>query len=156
MILQRNRSGQDQSTHSGPEQHHSPGCRHPPNTMGHPSDEGVFKAASSLKGGSQNEQPHHVSINNQTACKRKWSNSTAIGALGVAVFRRQMQQVGCFVLFFHLGELSHQSPGVLRRHLPIFLPFDARQFSRRHQGETWFFNLRNVISMWPLPPSDVT
>ena len=26
--------------------------------MGHPSDEGVFKAAPSLKGGSQNEQPH--------------------------------------------------------------------------------------------------
>ena len=147
MILQRNRSGQDQSTHSGPEQHHSPGCRHPPNTMGHPSEEEVFKAAPSLKRGSQNEQPHHVSINNQTACKRKGSNSTAIGALGVAVFRRQMQQVGCFVLFFHLGELSHQSPGVLRRHLSIFLPFDARQFSRRHQGKTWFFNLRNVISM---------
>ena len=156
MILQRNRSGQDQSTHSGPEQHHSPGCRHPPNTMGHPSDEGVFKAAPSLKGGSQNEYLTHASINNQPACKKRGSNSAATGALGVAVFRRQMQQVGCFVLLFHLGELFHQRPGVLRRHFPIFLPFDARQFSRRHQGNTWLFNLRNVISMWPLPPSDVT
>ena len=46
----------------------------------------------------------HVSINNQTAFKRKGSNSTAIGALGVTVFRRQMQQVGCLVLLFHFGE----------------------------------------------------
>ena len=29
-----------------------------PTSTGHPSDEGVFKAESSLKGGSQNEQPH--------------------------------------------------------------------------------------------------
>ena len=108
------------------------------------------------KGGVRTNNLTHVSINNQTACKRKGSNSTAIGALGVTVFRRQMQQVGCLALLFHLGELSHQSPAVLRRHLPIFLPFDARQFSRRHQGKTRFFNLRNVISMWPLPQSDVT
>ena len=133
-----------------------PVAANPPAPMVHPSDEGVFKAAPSLKGGSQNEQPHHISINNQTTCTRKGSNSAAIGALGVAVFRRQMQQVGCLVLLFHLGELFHQSPGVLRRHFPIFLPFDARQFSRRHQGNTWVFNLRNVVSMWPLPPSDVT
>ena len=82
--------------------------------------------------------------------------STQIGPLGVAVFRRQMQQAGCLVLLFDLGELFHQVPGVLRRHLAIVLPFDARQFSRRHQGKTWLFKLRNVISMWPLPPSDVT
>jgi hypothetical protein len=44
----------------------------------------------------------------------------------------------------------------LRRHFPIVLPFDARQFSRRHPGKTCLFNLRNVMSMWPLPPSDVT
>ena len=108
------------------------------------------------KAGVRTNNLTHVSINNQSACKRKGSNSAAIGGLGVSVFRRQMQQVGCLVLLFHLGELFHQSPGVLRRHFPIFLPFDARQFSRRHQGKTWFFNLRNVISMWPLPPSDVT
>ena len=108
------------------------------------------------KGGVRTNNLTHVSINNQTACKRKGWYSAAIGALGVTVFRRQMQQVGCLVLLFHLGELFHQSPGVLRRHLPILLPFDARQFSRRHQGKTCFFNLRNVISMWPLPPSDVT
>ena len=133
-----------------------PVAANPPTPTVDPSDEGVFKAAPSLKGGSQNEQPHHVSINNQNACQGKGSNSAAIGALGVSVFRRQMQQVGCLVLLFHLGELFHQSPGVLRRHFPIFLPFDARQFSRRHQGNTWVFNLRNVVSMWPLPPSDVT
>ena len=80
----------------------------------------------------------YVSINNQNACQRKGSNSSAIGGLGVTVFRRQMQQVGCLVLLFHLGELFHQSPGVLRRHFPIVLPFDARQFSRRHQGKTFF------------------
>jgi hypothetical protein len=44
----------------------------------------------------------------------------------------------------------------LRRHFTILLPFDARQFSRRHQRRTCLTNLRNVISMWPLPPSDVT
>ena len=108
------------------------------------------------KGGDRTNNPTHISINNQTTCTRKGSNSAAIGALGVAVFRRQMQQVGCLVLLFHLGELIHQSPGVLRRHFPIFLPFDARQFSRRHQGQTCLSNLRNVMSMWPLPPSDVT
>ena len=108
------------------------------------------------KGGVRTNNLTHVSINNQNACQRKGSNSAAIGALGVAVFRRQMQQIGCLVLLFHLGELFHQSPGVLRRHFPIVLPFDARQFSRRHQGDTWVFNLRNVISMWPLRPSDVT
>ena len=121
-----------------------------------PSAEGVFKAAPSLKGGSQNEQPHPRFHQQPARLQKKGSNLAAIGALGVAVFRRQMQQVGCLVLLFHLGELFHQRPGVLRRHFPIVLPFDARQFSRRHQGKTWFFNLRNVISMWPLPPSDVT
>ena len=133
-----------------------PVAANPPAPLVNPSDEGVFKAAPSLKGVSQNEYLTHASINNQPACKKRGSNSAAIGALGVAVFRRQMQQVGCFVLLFHLGELFHQSPGVLRRHFPIFLPFDARQFSRRHLGNTWLFNLRNVMSMWPLPPSDVT
>ena len=81
--------------------------------------------------------------------------SATIGS-GVAVFRRQMQQAGCLVLLFYLGELFHQIPGVLRRHLAIMLPFDARQFSGRHQGKTRLFNLGKVISMWPLPPSDVT
>ena len=108
------------------------------------------------KEGARTNNLTYVSINNQTACKRKGSNSAAIGGLGVTMFRRQMQQVGCFVLLFHLGELFHQRPCVLRRHFPVVLPFDARQFSRRHQGKTWFFNLRNVISMWPLSPSDVT
>ena len=132
-----------------------PVAANPPAPLVHPSSEGVFKAAPSLKGGVRTNNPTHISINNQTTCTRKGSNSAAIGTLGVAVFRRQMQQVGCLVLLFHLGELFHQCPGVLRRHFPILLPFDARQFSRRHQGKTWFFNLRNVISMWPLPPSDV-
>ena len=133
-----------------------PVAANPPTPMCHPSGEGVFKAAPSLKRGSQNEQPQPRFINNQNACQRKGSNSAAIGALGVAVFRRQMQQVGCLVLLFHLGELFHQSPGVLRRHFPVVLPFDARQFSRRHPGKTYLLNLRNVISMWPLRPSDVT
>ena len=133
-----------------------PVATNPSTQMGHPSGEGVFKAAPSLKRGSQNEQPQPRFINNQNACQREGSNSAAIGALGVAVFRRQMQQVGCLVLLFHLGELFHQSPGVLRRHFPIVLPFDARQFSRRNQGNTWVFNTRNVVWMWPLPPSDVT
>ena len=61
--------------------------------MVHPSDEGVFKAAPSLKGGSQNEYLTHISISDQTAFQKRVSNSAAIGALGVAVFRRQMQQV---------------------------------------------------------------
>ena len=34
VILQRNGSGQRQTTHSGAEQHHPPGCLHPPNTNG--------------------------------------------------------------------------------------------------------------------------
>ena len=133
-----------------------PVAANPPAPLVHPSSEGVLKAAPSLKGGSQNEYLTHISISEQTAFQKRVSNSAAIGALGVAVFRRQMQQVGCLVLLFHLGELFHQSPGVLRRHFPIVLPFDARQFSRRHPGKTWLFNLRNVISMWPLPQSDVT
>ena len=78
------------------------------------------------------------------------------GSLGVAVYRRQMQQARCLFLFFHLGELCKQIPGVLRRHFPILLPFDARQFGRRHRGKTCQFNLTNVVSMWPLKPSVVT
>ena len=34
MILQRNGSGQGQTTHSCPEQHHLPGCRQPTNAIG--------------------------------------------------------------------------------------------------------------------------
>ena len=66
----------------------------PPAPTVHPSDEGVFKAAPSLKGGSQNEQPH-LRFHQQPARlqKKGGSNSAATGALGVAVFRRQMQQV---------------------------------------------------------------
>ena len=158
MILQRNGSSQGQTTHSGAEQHHPP-RRLPPTHQHHwsiPQMRECSRRRPPSKGGERTNNPTHISINNQTTCTRKGSNSTAIGALGVAVFRRQMQQVRCLVLLFHLGELFHQSPGVLRRHFPIFLPFDARQFSRRHQEKTWLFNSRNVISMWPLPPSDVT
>ena len=133
-----------------------PIAANPPAPMVHPSDEGVFKGAPSLKGGSQNEQPHPRFHQQPGRLQKRVSNSAAIGALGVAVFRRQMQQVGCLVLLSHLGELFHQSPGVSRRHFPIVLPFNARQFSRRHQGKTCIFNVRNVMSMWPLPPSDVT
>ena len=62
--------------------------------MGYPSDEGVFKAAPSLKGGSQNEQPHpRFHQQPDRLQKEGGSHSAAIGALGVAVFRRQMQQV---------------------------------------------------------------
>ena len=139
----------------------SPIAANPPTPTGHPSDEGVFKAAPSLKGGTQlgtrglptfvdksgisTKSPTHVSINDQNACQRKGSNSAAIGALGVTMFRRQMQQVGCLVLLFNLGERFHQSPGVLRRHFTILLPFDARQFSRRHQRKNWLLNLKNVV-----------
>ena len=128
-----------------------PVAANPPTPTGHPSDEGVFKAAPSLKGGTQlgarrlpdfaddsgnkNERPHLRFDQRSDRLPKEWSNSATIGALGVAVFRRQMQQVGCLVLLFHLGERFHQSPGVLRRHFTILLPFDARQFSRRHQGK---------------------
>ena len=44
-------------------------------------------------GGVRTNNLTQVSINNQTACKRKGSNSAAIGGLGVTVFRRQMQQI---------------------------------------------------------------
>ena len=158
MILQRNGSSQGQTTHSGAEQHHTP--RRLPPTHQHqrsiPQMRECSRRRPPSKGGVRTNNLTHISINNQTTSTRKGSNSAAIGALGMTVFRRQIQQTGCFVLLFHFGELFHQSPGVLRRHLPIFLPFDARQFSRRHQGKTWVLNLRNVISMWPLPPSDVT
>ena len=127
----------------------------PPSKGGLNSEQDASQPLPTTAGITTNDHTH-VSINDQNACQRKGSNSAAIGALGVAVFRRQMQQVGCIVLLFHLGERFHQSPGVLRRHFTILLPFDARQFSRRHQGNTWLFNLRNLISMWPLPPSDVT
>ena len=133
-----------------------PVTANPPTPTVDPSDEGVFKAAPSLKRGSQNEQPHPRFHQQPGRLQKRGSNSAAIGALGMTVFRRQMQQTGCLVLLFHLGELFHQRPCVLRRHFPVVLPFDARQFSRRHQGKTGVFNLRNVVSMWPLPPSDVT
>ena len=158
MILQRNGSSQGQTTHSGAEQHHPP-RRLPPAHQHHWTIPQIRECSSRRppsKEGVRTNNLTHISINNQAACKKRGSNSAAIGALGVAVFRRQMQQVGCLVLLFHLGELFHQRPGVLRRHFPILLPFDARQFSRRHQGKTCLFNLRNVMSMWPLPPSDVT
>ena len=116
----------------------------------HPSDEGVFKSAASLQEGNQlgenafqplpsiavirTNDLTHASINDQNTCQSEGSNSAAIGALGVDVFRRQMQNVRRLVLLFHLGERCHQSPGVLRRHFTILLPFDARQFRRRHQG----------------------
>ena len=158
MILQRNGSSQGQTTHSGAEQHHPP-RRLPPTHQHHWSIPQMWECSRRRphsKEGVRTNNLTHVSINNQAACKKRGSNSAAIGALGVAVFRGQMQQVGCLVLLFNLGELFHQSPGVLRRHLTIVLPFDARQFSRRHQGKSWFFNLRNLVSMWPSPPSDVT
>ncbi len=149
-----------------------PVAANPPRPTGHPSDEGVFKAAPSLKrgtqlgtrhlptfavnSGNQNKRPQPRFHERPKRVTREVANSAAIGELGVTMFRRQMQQVGCLVLLFNLGERFHQSPGVLRRHFTILLPFNARQFSRRHQGNTRLFNLKNVVSMWPLPPSDVT
>ena len=44
-----------------------------------------------------------------------------------------MQQAGCLVLLLHLGELFHKDPRVLGRHLPILLPFNARQLCGGHQ-----------------------
>ena len=43
----------------------------PPAPMVHPSDEGVLKAAPSLKGGSQNEYLTHISISDQTAFQKR-------------------------------------------------------------------------------------
>ena len=64
------------------------------------------------------------------------------------MLRRQMQQAGCLVLLLHLGELFDKVPGVLRRHLAILFPFDARQLVGRHQQETWDFKLRNPNQLW--------
>ena len=88
-------------------------------------------------GGSSSERRGraHAQIEQANNPHEEKTGSAATGPLGMAVFRRQMQQVGCLVLLFHLGELLHKSPGVLRRHFTILLPFDARQFSRRHQGK---------------------
>ncbi len=101
--------------------------RRTPSKGGINSEQNAFQPLPTTAGIRTNDLIH-VSINDQYACQRKESNSAAIGALGVDVFRRQMQQVGCLVLLFHLGERFHRSPGVLRRHLTILLPFDARKY----------------------------
>ena len=106
--------------------------RRTPSKGGINSEQNAFQPLPTTAGIRTND-PTRVSINDQNACQRKGSDSAAIGALGVNMFRRQMQQVGCLVLLFHLGERFHQSPDVLRRHFTILLPFNARQFSRRHQ-----------------------
>ena len=142
MILQRNPSSQGQTTHPGTEEHQGNDdprqtttvLRLPSNTSSTNAEikaskiTNTINAKLSLNGGS-------VQTISLPQMGEKASSAT-IGSLGVAVFRRQMQQARCLVLFFHLGELFHQIPGVLRRHFPILLPFDARQFGRRHQGKT--------------------
>ena len=86
-------------------------------------------------GGSSSERRGraHAQIERANNPHGEKTGSAATGTLAMAVFRRQMQQVGCLVLLFHLDEPINKSPGVLRRHFTILLPFDSRQFSRRHQ-----------------------
>ena len=163
MILQRNESGQGQTTHSGAEQHKGNDDPRQTTNVLKLLSQHLFDKRHEIKASQiTNTINTKLSLNRgsvQTISlpqMEKKASSATIGSLGVAVFRRQMQQTRCVVLFFHLGELFHQIPGVLRRHFPIVLPFDARQCGRRHQGKTRRIKLRNAVSMWPLQPSDVT
>ena len=158
MILQRNGSSQGQTTHSGAEQHQGNDDPRQSTTVLKLLSQHLFDKHHEIKASQIINT--RLSLNGgsvQTICfLQKKARSATIGSLGMAVFRRQMQQARCLVLFFHIGELFHQIPGVLRRHFPILLPFDARQFGRRHNGMPRWSNLRNAVSMWPLQPSDVT
>ena len=49
----------------------TPVAANPPAPLVHPSDEGVFKAAPSLKGGESYEYLTHISISDQTTFKKK-------------------------------------------------------------------------------------
>ena len=162
MILQRNGSGQGQTTHSAEQNQGNDDPRKTTAVLKLLSQHLFDKRHEIKESQITNTINTKLSLNGGSVQTiffpqmRGKSSSATIGSLGVAVFRRQMQQARCLVLFFHLGELFHQIPGVLRRHFPILLPFDARQFGRRHRGVAVRYNLRNSVSMWPLQPSDVT
>ena len=48
------------------------------------------------------------------------------------VLGRQVEQSGCSVVLFSLGELAHEIPGVLGRHFAVVFPFDAGEVGSRH------------------------
>ena len=52
--------------------------------------------------------------------------------LGMPVLGRQVEQSGGSVVLLRLGELAHQIPGVLGRHLAVVFPFDAGEVGSRH------------------------
>ena len=158
MILQRNGSSQGQTTHSGAEQHHPP--RRLPPTHQHqwsipqmrecsgrrpPSKGGVRTNTSpTFPSATKPRSKKGCRIQRRLECLEwlcfddKCNRLDALSCSSTSVNLFTRVQVSCAEIF------------------PIVLPFDARQFSRRHQGKTCLFNLRNVMSMWPLPPSDVT
>ena len=52
--------------------------------------------------------------------------------LGMPVLRGQVEQSGGSVVFLRLGELAHQIPGVLGRHLAVVFPLDAGEIGPWH------------------------
>lgn len=56
--------------------------------------------------------------------------------LWVTVLRRKVEKTWGFALLLYLRQFFYQAPDVLRWHLPILLPLDTRNLSRRHGFQT--------------------
>ena len=115
-----------------------PVAAYPPAPMVHPSDEGVFKAAPSLKGGRKGRIQRRLERLEWLYFDDKCNRFDALSCSSTLVSFFTSVQVSCADIspsFSHL--MLDNSAGDIK-------------------GSRGFFNLRNVVSMWPLPLSDVT